>query len=275
MKNIFVLILLLIYSKGIACDCSTPSAAIEFYEAEFVFTGKIISKKYSKNNLTYTITFQIDRHYKKNSSNPKLLKFTLKSDKNPNLTVTSCDWKVNKGEVWLVYARRYGKELLFDYYCTNSMRLTNGKIPQGYQKLLENGNLFKIDDYIYQFEDCFNDTRPLSNIDSIFKQEKGKEYDKAFTGLELLIDKKGDLMSIVPSNQLIMMNDSVFYLVKNFIIEKDAKLTEFQKDAINVAFKVKKWEIKKHRKTRVPVSYFKHLNIEYDKKEMLWKYDLR
>ena len=42
MKNIFVLILLLIYSKGIACDCSTPSAAIEFYEAEFVFTGKII-----------------------------------------------------------------------------------------------------------------------------------------------------------------------------------------------------------------------------------------
>lgn len=275
MKNIFILTLLLISFKGIACDCTTPSVAIEFYEADFVFTGKIISKKYSENNLTYTIIFQIDKHYKKNSSNPKLLKFKLKSDKNPNLKVTSCDWNANKGEVWLVYARRYGKELLFDYYCTNSMKLTNGKVPQGYQKLLENANLFKIDDYIYQFESSFNYTKPLSNIDSIFKQEIGKEYDKSFTGLELFIDKNGDLVSVIPSNQLIIIKDPLFNLVKDFTIDKDIKLTEFQKDAINVALKIKKWEIKKHSKTKIPVSYFKHLNIEYDKNKMLWEYELR
>lgn len=275
MKKIFLLIMLVIYFKGMACDCETPRVAIEFYEAEFVFTGKIISKKYNKNNLTYTITFQINKHYKSNTSNPKLLNFTLKSDNNPNLEITSCDWNVNKGEVWLVYARRYENELLFDKYCSNSMRLRNGTIPKGYQKILNNGNSFKIDNYIYEFENSFNFTRPLTNIDSIFKLEKGKNYDKAYAGLDLLIDKKGDLISISPSNQVYRVIDPVFGLVKDFEIEKNIILTEFQKDAINLMLKIKKWEIKRHEKTKIPVSYFKHLNVEYDKSEMLWKYDLR
>lgn len=274
MKKAFILILILIFFRGFACDCDTPKPAIEFYSSDFVFEGKVISKTYSSDRLTYTITFEIYKHYKK-GNNPKRLIFTLKSESEYTGAWTSCDWSVNKNETWLVYARYFGEKLVFDYNCSHSKPLTGEKRIQIYQKLLDSGNSFKIDNYIYQNEQCFNYTKPLSNIDSIFKRGKVKDYEKAFTGLELFIDKKGNLISVNTQNQIIMITDSIFDLPTNFKIDREVTLTEFQKDAIALVEKIKKWEIKRHEKTGVPVSYFLHLNVEFDKKDMLWKYELR
>ncbi|MEJ8757392.1 hypothetical protein WG947_10315 [Pontibacter sp. H259] len=117
-----LLLLLLLPSYTFACDCDPPSVALEFVHAKYVFWGTVVEKEYARDSLTYTVTFTIDRHFKKNKDKPKTLKFTEKSEGKITGHYTSCDYSVNKGEKWLVYANNYKDALVFDDICSNSNR---------------------------------------------------------------------------------------------------------------------------------------------------------
>ena len=102
-KTIFLVVLIFSFFKTNACSCDIPKPILEFESAEYVFEGKVISKIYAKDSLTYTVTFDITKHYK-NSDYPKTLELKFKSEEKYTGEWTSCDWNVNKNENWLVYA---------------------------------------------------------------------------------------------------------------------------------------------------------------------------
>lgn len=64
-KTIFLVICIFSFFKTNACDCETPKPIVEFISSEYVFEGKVISKVYAKDSLTFTVTFDITKHYKK------------------------------------------------------------------------------------------------------------------------------------------------------------------------------------------------------------------
>lgn len=269
MQKQFLLVLIFIIPKlTFGCDCYIPKPIFEFESAEYVFEGNVISKVYTKDSLTYTVTFDITKHYKE-SNNPKTLEFTFKSERKYIEKWSSCDWSIKKNESWLVYAKYSDRKLTYNYYCSNSKPLSKRSISTNEQKILDNGNSFKLEDYILQFR-----TKPISAIDSIFKSGKIKNYKKPFASLILFIDKKGNLISVTTHNSYQPITDSIFNLPTKFKIKLREPLTEFEKDAIELLKRVSKWEIKEHKKTNISVSYIRHLRIEFDKEEKEWKYEL-
>lgn len=275
-KTIITISLIISFIKAFGCDCDTPKPALEFYESDYVFEGNVISKIYAPDSPTYTITFDILKHYKK-GSNPKKLEFTLKTDRAYNgvLEYTSCDWKVNKGEKWLVYARYWNGKLTFWYHCSNSKPLGERKIYPREQKILDNGNSFNLDNYIYSTHEAgFNYVKPISNIDSIFKSEKVKNYKKTFVWLDLYIDREGNLETVNLRYGRKIKADTIFGFIEDYGAETKAPSTEFERDAVDLVKKVKKWEIKRHNKTKIPVRCRKYLTVRFDKKKKKWKYSL-
>ncbi len=281
MKKSLIILIFLFTIKTLACDCQDVNPVIEFYESDYVFVGKIISKTYAKDSLTYKVTFNISKHYK-NGDFPKELEFELNSEGKFNSEgkyigkASNCDLQAEKGEVWLVYTRRYKGELQFGSMCSNSKNLNYRKIGINEQRILNSGNSFKLENYIYDYvyENGFNYTKPISNIDSIFQKGKIKDYEKPFTWLNLLIDKKGNLKYVTTYTGYQLKFDSIFNLPTEFKIKLRKPLTEFEKDAIKLVKKIKKWEIKRHEKINIPVFYIRHLTIEFDKEKKIWKYEL-
>jgi hypothetical protein len=270
-KYLTPLILFFLIGKTFACSCDIPKPILEFESAEYVFEGKVISKIYANDSLTYTVTFEISKHYK-NSGKPKIIEFTFKSEEKYTGEWTSCDWNVNKDENWLVYANYWNEKLTFRYYCSNSKPLDRRTISKNEQKVLDNGNTFKLENYIYQSEPDFNYTKPISDIDSILKTGKIKDYERPFTWLKLFIDRNGNLNSVSTQIGYQLKMDTIYNLPTEFKIKLIKSLSEFEKDAIELVKKIQKWEIKRHNKTNVPVPYIQHLAIEFDKKK--WKYEL-
>ena len=275
-KTLLTISLIFSFIKASACDCDTPRPIIEFYESDYVFEGDVISKVYNPDAPTYTITFNIVKHYKK-GNNPKKLKFTLKTDRayNGELEVTSCDWSVNKGEKWLVYARYWKGKLTFWHLCSNSRPLEEMKIFPKEQKVLDNGNSFNLNNYIYSTHEAgFNYVKPVSNIDSIFKSEKVKNYKETSVRLDLWIDREGNLETVSLRYGLKIKADTIFGLIKDYGSETRMPSTEFERDAIELVKKVRKWEIKRHDKTKIPVRCRRYLTVRFDKEEKKWKYEL-
>lgn len=273
-KRIITILTILFSTFTFACSCDIPKPILEFQSAEYVFQGKVISKIYAKDSLTYTVTFKISKHYKK-SDNPATLEFTFKSEEKYTGEWTSCDWAVNNDENWLVYADYWNEKLTFGYFCSNSKPLERKSISQNEQKILDNGNSFKLENYIYEIEYGFiYKKKPISNIDSVLKTGKNKNYEKPYTWLKLYIDKKGNLNTVTTNNGFVFKRDSIFNLITELKINLRKPLTEFEKDAIELVKKVPKWEIKKHKKKNIPVPYIRHLSIEYDKEKKEWKYEL-
>ena len=62
-KTIILMIFIFSFFKTNACNCETPKSIIEFESSEFVFEGKVISKIYAKDSLTYSITFKVSKYY--------------------------------------------------------------------------------------------------------------------------------------------------------------------------------------------------------------------
>lgn len=274
MKKITVtLILTMIFLKAYACSCDVPKPIMEFYSAEYVFEGKVVSKVYASDSLTYTISFDISKHYK-NGDNPKTLEFVLKSEAKYTGVWTSCDWNVKKDENWLVYARIRNDKLTFGFHCSNSKPLGKRIISTKEQKVLDNGNSFELENYIYRFEHNFNFTKPISNIDSVFKLGKTKDYERTYTVLNLFIDKKGNLISVANRFGYHYEIDPTFNLPTEFKTKFDKPIPEFEKDAIELVENIRKWEIKRHDKTNIPVHYVRSLIITYDKEKKEWSYEL-
>lgn len=278
-KQILTIFTILVSTFIFACDCSETNPIMEFYSSEYVFEGKIVSKVYAKDSLTYKITFDISKHYK-NGDLPKKLEFEVFSKGRFNSEGkyigigSDCDPYPEKGEVWLVYTSRYKGKFCFPNICSNSKNIDYRQIGKNEQKILDNGNSFELKNYIYLSEHGFNYTKPISNIDSILKTGKIKDYKKPFTWLKLYIDKNGKLNSVTTHYGYQIKTDSIFNLPTEFKIKLRKPLSEFEKDVIELVKKIQKWEMKKHRKTNISVPYIRHLTIEFDKEKKEWKYEL-
>ncbi|SEA71524.1 hypothetical protein [Bizionia paragorgiae] len=272
-KIITTLILILFFTKTFACSCEVPKPALEFYSAEYVFEGRAVSKVYASDSLTYTISFDILKHYK-NGDNPKTLDFTLKSEGEYTGQITSCDWNVEIGENWLVYARFRKDKLTFGYYCSNSRPIDKRTFSEKEQKVLDNGNSFKLDNYIYFVENNFNYPQPITNVDSILKLGKIKKYEKPHSFLRLLIDENGNLIYVTTNRGYKLEIDSNFNLPTKFEVSISKPLTEFQKDAIELVSKITKWEIKRHNESNIPVTSMRGFNISFDNETHKWQYKL-
>lgn len=260
--------------KVIACDCDILNPTLEFYESSYVFKGVVNSKVYSQDSLTYTIKFDILKHYKLNDKNPEYLSFKLKSESQYTGEWTSCDWSVYKNQKWLIYAKKNElDEITFSGMCSNSKRINRLPITKKQEEALNKANDFKLDDYVYFDESNFNYTGPITNIDSIIQKGEIKNYVKTFAWLKIHINKKGDIIDIISPKNLKQVRDKSFNLTKEIINTREKSLTLFEKDAIDLLFKVEKWEVKKHKNTNKPVSYIKHISIEFDTSSNKWKYE--
>lgn len=78
-KRILTILTILISALTFACSCDEMNPIIEYYSQEYVFAGKIISKFYAKDSLTYKVTFDILKHYK-NGDFPKTLEFDVTAE---------------------------------------------------------------------------------------------------------------------------------------------------------------------------------------------------
>ena len=272
-KQFLTLFTILISTITLACSCDVPKPILEFESADYVFKGKVVSKVYAIDSLNYTVTFEIFKHYKEGEK-PKRLEFTLTSEGEYTGEFTSCDWHVNEDEKWLIYAYYSNKKLTFSYYCSNSKRIGNWNISKNEQRILDYGNSFKLENYIYQFENGFNIPKPIANIDSIFKNGKIKNYESPYTWLELFIDKKGNLNFVTTGINYEFKTDPIYNLKTEFKIKLKKQVTEFEQDAMELIKKMPKWEIKRHIKTNLPVTYIRHLIIQFDKEKKEWRYEL-
>jgi hypothetical protein len=274
MKKITLILLLLSAFKSFSCDCSTTNSALEFYSSKYVFEGKIISKVYAADSLTYKVTFDISKHYK-NGDTPKTLQFDLKSEAKYSKRWSSCDWTAEKNERWIVYVYENSGKINFSPICSNSRAINNTPIQFQQQKMLDNGNSFKIEDYIYDFEYEFNYCNNKTDINAILGKGKIKNYKKPNTMLSLFIDSEGNLQSVNRTRELFPNYDSVFGLRKKLEYTNWTAITEFEIDAIELISQVKKWDIKKHNKTNANVPYLKNIWVEYNLKTNKWSYELR
>jgi len=191
-KRILTIVTILISTLTYACSCDSINPIIEFYASEYVFEGKIISKIYAKDSLTYKVTFDISKHYKKGDF-PKTLEFDLTSEGEVTGLWTSCDWNAKNNQNWLVYVHKYNGNLSFSRICSNSQVIDHRPISLVEQKMLDNGNSFNIEDYIFEHESGFNHCKNITDIKSILEKGKVKNNKIQSTLLNVFIDFKWKL----------------------------------------------------------------------------------
>lgn len=269
-----LIILFIIPLKVAACDCDILNPTLEFYESDFVFKGVVKSKMYSEDSLTYEISFKVLRHFKLNDKKPNSVDFKLKSESDYTGMWTSCDWSIYKNQTWLVYARKNDSGVLeFSGICSNSRNLDKRPLSSKQIDALVAANDFKLSEYVFFNELNFNNTLSVTNIDSIIKKGKIKKYKNSFTSLKLHIDSDGNLLDVIPPKNLKQVIDKTNGLARKVINTNKKPLSLFEKDAVELFLKVKKWEVKKHKKTNVPVNYIKHISIQYNTKSNEWSYE--
>ena len=261
-----------------ACSCDIPKPIVEFQSSEYVFEGKVISKVYAKDSLTYNVTFEITKHYKKTDS-PKTLEFKFKSEGKYTGEWTSCDWNVNNNENWLVYAYYWKDKLTFSYYCSNSKPIEKRKISESEQKVLNNGNSFEIDKYTFtNLDGRFTNAKPKVDLDSILKNYRNKKYSEKYNDnrvdIVVDIDKNGNLISanLTSKDHMNMENneiiDSIYNLNKPKNIEIRKAQTNFEKDIIGIVKKLKRWELTYIEGTKTPVRIRKFLQFYKESNEI-------
>ncbi len=273
MKNLTIIFLLFISFKSFACSCAEVKPILEFYSSKYVFEGEIKSKIYSKDSLTYKVVFDISKHYKKGDS-PKNLEFELTSEGKYTGQYTSCDWQANLNEKWLVYAYYYKEKIHYSGICSNSKSINYRTIGSKEQKMLDHGNSFEIDNYIFENESEFNYCKNITDINSILKYGKRKKYKNPIAFLSVFIDSYGNLKSVSRDRELNRIKDSIFDITTGIEYRNSRPKTEFEKDAIELINQVKKWEVKKHRETNFSVPYIRHVWVSYDLKTNKWNYEL-
>ncbi|EDP97011.1 hypothetical protein U8527_01680 [Kordia algicida OT-1] len=274
MKHFIVALFLLFTSYLFACDCDAKKPILEFYNAEFVFEGEIVSKVYAEDAQTYTVRFVITKHYK-DGEKPEELSFVLKSEELYTDISTLCDWNVEVRERWLVYAHRNKKGALnFSYYCSNSKKPDFSAIGENEQEVLENGNDFILENYIYENENGFTNPKPLTDVAAVLKSGKKDNYENTFAVIKIHVDKEGYLKAVTTDRDYNALKiDKIFDLLYSFTVDENMAVSNFEKEAIRLSKKIYKWEIKYHKKSNIPVSYIKPVIFQYDKKNHTWSYE--
>ncbi len=267
MKNLIITIFIFFfgYLNCSACDCDTPKTILEFYSSKYVFKGIIKKKTFSKDSATYTVKFKVLESYKKG-----------------NARGSSCYSEEYQYQEWLIFAYEREGKLHFSNICSNSQFIGGIGIDAYTQKILDKGNDFKLEDYIYGDSYLerseFNYTKPVTDLDSIFKTGKIKDYEKTYVVLALYINEKGKLISVFTSvdmnfSEPDFVYDPIFNLLKSFSVKNKRPLNEFEIEAIALYKKVD-WEVKRHIETKVPVKYIRYVRAEFDKETKTWKHDI-
>jgi hypothetical protein len=269
MKTLLCFILLSFFTilKGFGCECFPEKPAIEFYSSQYVFQGTITSKVYAQDSLTYTVTFDIEKHYKKGDS-PNKLDFTLVSESKYTGYWTSCDWHANVNQTWLVYTSSWGGKLSFSGICSNSKVLNSREIDKNEQIVLNNGNKLNLDDYIFDYERGFTTPRPITSIDSIITKYDSYENENNYIVIALDIDKRGRLIkaNLAPTEKPeIEVIDSIFNLNKFKNKEYRKPKSTYEKDVLEIARQIKSWKPKVFIKTEEPVKARVFLKFFIDK----------
>ncbi|KAF2328799.1 hypothetical protein [Flavobacterium ginsenosidimutans] len=282
MKNLIITIFIFFfgYLNCSACDCDTPKTILEFYSSKYVFKGIIKKKTFSKDSATYTVKFKVLESYKKGKI-PKEISFTSNYKKG-NARGSSCYSEEYQYQEWLIFAYEREGKLHFSNICSNSQFIGGIGIDAYTQKILDKGNDFKLEDYIYGDSYLerseFNYTKPVTDLDSIFKTGKIKDYEKTYVVLALYINEKGKLISVFTSvdmnfSEPDFVYDPIFNLLKSFSVKNKRPLNEFEIEAIALYKKVD-WEVKRHIETKVPVKYIRYVRAEFDKETKTWKHDI-
>lgn len=270
-KTIFLVIFMFSFIKTNACSCETPKPIVEFVSSKYVFEGKVIAKVYAKDSLSYTVTFDITKHYKK-SDYLKTLEFKFKSEGKYTGEWTSCDWNVNKNEKWLVYAYHWKDKLTFGYYCSNSKPIGKRVISKSEQNILNNANNFEIDKYTFtNLDGHFTNAKPKVDLDSILRNYRyknhGEEYNENRVDVVVDIDKNGNLISAnltskehmsFEKNEII---DSIYNLNKPKNIEIRKAKTNFEKDILKIVKKLNLWEKTFIQRTKTSVRIRKFMQF--------------
>lgn len=270
------------FIKTNACSCEIPKAIVEFESSEYVFEGKVIAKVYAKDSLSYTVTFDITKHYKK-SDYPKTLEFKFKSEGKYTGEWTSCDWNVNKNEKWLVYAYHWKDKLTFGYYCSNSKPIGKRVISKSEQKILNNANSFEIQKYTFtNLDGHFTNAKPKVDLDSILRNYRyknyGEEYNENRVDIVVDIDKNGNLISANLTSKEHMSSenneiiDSIYNLNKPKNIEIRKAKTNFEKDILKIVKKLNLWEKTFIQRTKTSVKIRKFLQFYKKPNEIIVYY---
>lgn len=82
-----------------------------------------------------------------------------------------------------------------------------------------------------------------------------KGHKTLTTLLMVYIDTKGNLISVTREKELIRKKDSVFNLITEIGDANSKPMTGFERDAVELVEKVKKWEIKKQTEFGIGVPY--------------------
>lgn len=264
MKNIVILTLTLLCSlKALACTCDPPSPAIEFLNSKYVFEGIVISKTYPADSLSYTVTFDIAKHYKDGDS-PKQLNFTFRSEGRYHGEITSCDWDVNKDETWLIYAYRHQGKLTFGYCSSNSKPLGIQKIYPVEQRILDHGNDFDPSRYIFtSFDGIDTDSRPANNIrDLLIKHQPSANRKNRFI-IVVDVDETGRLISAKSDYKLRVIRDSVFNLPIAESLTSRQQLNQHEKEILKQVRQYKKWKIAYIPHSTTAVKYRRYFHLYY------------
>jgi hypothetical protein len=274
-KYLFILICLLISKITIACSCNQPNIFLEFYSSKYVFEGEVISKTYPKDSLTYTFTFKINKHFK-DGDKPDSLSFTWQSEAKYIGVATSCDYNVDVGEKYLVFAQLREGKLVFGIYCSNSSRypVTKRQID-----IFENAKHFNPLKYHFNYDySVFNKKPPfsLTDIDSIIKPYKEKRYLKENNQLSTIImfdvDTNGNVTEtnfFITSNTEPESKDSLFRFFN--ILNKEYKnpQNDYEADALAIAKKIKKWEVMRFNCDNKPVNARHYITFSIDKNNQI------
>lgn len=205
MKYALITFLLLpLYS--FACSCDPPPVALEFLESKYVVWGSVINKEYAADSLTYAVTLKIDNHFKVNKEKPKKLTFTQRAEGRYTGNYTSCDFSVNEGESWLVYAYEYKGELTFSYFCSNSKPYSSFEnIRKEELEILNLGDSIDLDKIIFErtaigniaYSEEYQKPEPKVPLDTLLAQVDSKLYsgldDSHFENFIINIDTKGKI----------------------------------------------------------------------------------
>ena len=264
MKQLMLILSILNFAyHGFACDCDVPKPALEFFESDYVFEGKAVSKIYSADSLTYTVKFEVFKHYK-SGDNPDFLNYELPAEGGFIGSFTSCNWNVELGEYWLVYSKEIGGEQKFSFYCSNSKPVNgNHKISNAEQKVLNNGNALDISKYRYHYYQA----KPITNLDSILSNYNSKNLNlkpKSFAPFWIDVDRDGNLTqaNLSPRKTLEFEIIDTIYglnLPKNQYSEPR---NAFESVTLEIVNKLKKW--KPYVLYGKRVKYRTFLNFELD-----------
>jgi hypothetical protein len=251
-----IIVFLLLPLYAFACSCDPPPAALEFLKSKYVVWGSVIKKEYAADSLTYAVTLKIDKHFKTNKGKPQKLTFTQTAEGRYTGNYTSCDFSVNEGESWLVYAYENKGALTFGYFCSNSKPYSSyDNIRKEEMEILSLGNSIDLDKIIFErtsirnlaYSEEYQKPEPKIPLDTLLAQVDRELYhdleDSHFENFIINIDKKG-MVNIV----------AVHRRQKNFEIKRvydvmypaytsiDSLNTNLQNEIIKAIMKGKRWE---------------------------------